>query len=96
MKRFVLTGPAERDLDQVKQFLVEQAGPKIARRVLSEIRNGLALLGTEPGFGHLRMDLTDRPLKFWPIYSYLVVYNPDTKPFRLFASCMECATLKTS
>ena len=66
MKRFVLTKAAERDLDQIKSFLGEQAGPKTTRRVLKEIRRALELLGNEPGVGHFRQDLTSRPLKFWP------------------------------
>jgi hypothetical protein len=31
MKRFLLTRPAERDLEQMKIFLVRKAGPVIAR-----------------------------------------------------------------
>lgn len=88
MNRFVLTKPAERDLDQIKSFLAEKAGPTITRRVLKEIRTALKLLGNEPGAGHVREDLTDRPVKFWPVYSYLIVYDPKTKPvFRYFGCC---------
>jgi len=71
MNRFVLTGPAERDLDQIKNFLSE------------DIRAALKLLGNKPGVGHLREDLTVCPVKFWPIYSYLIVYDPETKPVQI-------------
>ena len=30
------------------------------------------------GIGHTREDLTSRPVKFWSVYSYLVVYDPET------------------
>ena len=83
MKRFVLTRSAERDLDQIKSFLVEKAGATIARKVLKDIRGALDLLGAEPGAGHVRDDLTTRPVKFWPIYSYLIVYDPGTKPLQI-------------
>ena len=83
MNRFVLTKRAERDLDQIKSFLAEKAGPTIARRVLKEIRTALKLLGSEAGAGHVREDLTDRPVKFWPVYSYLIVYDPQTKPIQV-------------
>jgi len=83
MNRFVLTGPAERDLDQIKNFLSEKAGPTITRRVLKDIRAALKLLGNRPGVGHVREDLSDRPVKFWPIYSYLIVYDPETKPVQI-------------
>jgi toxin ParE1/3/4 len=83
MKRFVLTRPAERDLDQIKSYLVEKAGPRIARKVFQEIRSALRLLGTNPEIGHGRADLTDLPVKFWPVYSYLIVYDPETSPIRI-------------
>jgi antitoxin ParD1/3/4/toxin ParE1/3/4 len=43
----------------------------------------LTLLGSDPGIGHAREDLTDRPLKFCPVYAYLVVYDPETKPVQI-------------
>ena len=83
MKRFVLTKPAERDLDAVKRYLIEKAGPTIARRVMKDVRKALAFLGSQPGAGHLREDLTNRPVKFWPVYSYLIVYDPKSKPIQI-------------
>ena len=76
MKRFVLTKPAERDIDELKSYLLEKTSPEIARRVMKEIRNALSHLGSQPGIGHTREDLTTRPVKFWPIYSWLIVYDP--------------------
>ncbi len=28
--------------------------------------------------GHLRQDLTDRPVRFWTVHSYLIIYH-DTQ-----------------
>jgi plasmid stabilization system protein ParE len=83
MKRFVLTRPAERDLGQIKSYLVEKAGPTIAHRVMKEIRSALYFLGSHPEVGHVREDLTSRQVKFWRIYSYLIVYDPETKPLEI-------------
>ena len=34
-------------------------------------------LGVEcPGLGHLREDLADEPLRFWPVYAFLIIYRP--------------------
>lgn len=33
--------------------------------------------------GHLREDLTRRPFRFWPVYSYLIVYRPETRPIQI-------------
>ena len=32
-----------------------------------------------PGIGHRRQDLTPRPLLFFPLYSYLIVYRRDDR-----------------
>ena len=83
MKRFVLTKTAERDLDKIKSYLGEKAGPATTRRVMKEIRRAFDLLGRNPGVGHVRQDVIDRPVKFWPLYSYLIVYDPETKPVQI-------------
>jgi toxin ParE1/3/4 len=79
MKRFVLSGPAEDDLHQIKSYLAEKAGPTIARRVMKEIRSAMNLIGDQPNVGHVREDLTTRPLKFWAVFSYLIVYVPGSQ-----------------
>ena len=50
---------------------------------MKDIRGAMDLLSKEPGAGHVREDLTSLPAKFWPIYSYLIVYNPETKPVQI-------------
>lgn len=80
MKRFLLTREAERDLDQIKHFLLTETGPRVTRRVLQKLHLAMIFLAREPAAGHTREDLTDRPVKFWNVYSYLLVYNPTTKP----------------
>jgi len=83
MRSYVLAKTAERDLDQIKRFLVAQAGPTVTRNVFRDIRSAFKLLGSKPGVGHLRDDLTSRPVKFWHVYSYLIVYDPETKPVQI-------------
>jgi hypothetical protein len=38
------------------------------------------LLGGTLAAGHYREDLTDPPLKFWTVFSYLIVYDPAKRP----------------
>lgn len=80
MKRIVLSKAAEADLDSVKHYLVERAGTNVARRVISEIRAQIRVLARNPHAGHIRQDLTSRPLRFWSVYSYLIVYDPGAQP----------------
>ena len=42
-------------------------------------------LAERPGLGHSREDLTNRPLRFWSVFSYLVVYDPESRPLTIIA-----------
>jgi plasmid stabilization system protein ParE len=46
-------------------------------------------LAEYPGMGHLREDLADEPLRFWPLYSYLIIYRAAARPIEIFASSMD-------
>lgn len=52
----------------------------MASYVLQEIRNALRFLAGTPGAGHVREDLTNESVRFWPVFSYLVLYDPAMKP----------------
>jgi len=41
------------------------------------------LLAENPDAGHYREDLTSRPVRFFPVYSYLVVYLAGTSPVQI-------------
>jgi hypothetical protein len=42
-----------------------------------ECREAFASLGRMPEQGFRRTDLTKRPVRFFPLYSYLIIYEPD-------------------
>jgi plasmid stabilization system protein ParE len=56
-----------------------------AYRLTERAEAAFDLLASWPGIGHAREDLTDRPLKFWSVYSYLVAYEPAGDPLTLVA-----------
>jgi len=49
-----------------------------ADRLEQEIRNAVNLLAENPEIGHFRRDLTSKPVRFWPVRSYLIIYDPAT------------------
>lgn len=57
-----------------------EGGAQLGRYVLGKIRDGFQFLAANPGAGHSRDDLTDEPVKFGPVFSYLIVYDPAMKP----------------
>ncbi len=75
-----LTDEAKDDYREIKTYLTREGGTQAARHVQGELRRAMRFLADRPGAGHSREDLTDRPLKFWPVFSYLIVYYPDQNP----------------
>jgi len=57
----------------------------MADRVESVVRKRIVFLARNPGAGHWRKDLTDQAVRFFPVYSYLIVYRPETKPLQVVA-----------
>jgi plasmid stabilization system protein ParE len=54
-------------------------------KVVLALEDAFGLLASRPGIGHVRQDLTERPVKFWSVYSYLVVYDPAGDPLTIVA-----------
>lgn len=80
MNRYLLTTEAANDLDLIKNWLIRQGGHRLA---LGRIQSGTNLLARVPGIGHLRADLTDDPVKFWQVFSWLIVYDPAPRPIHI-------------
>ncbi len=81
--RYILAPQAAFDLVEIWRYIKEQTSATTADRVESTIRERMAFLAGNPGAGHLRKDLTEQAVKFFPVYSYLIVYRPDTKPLQI-------------
>lgn len=84
-RRYVLAPEAALDLVQIWRYIKRESSLTVADRVEEAIRDQIISLAKSPGIGHWRKDLTDEAVKFSPIYSYLIVYRPDTKPLHVVA-----------
>lgn len=81
--RYVLAPAAALDLIEIWRYIGAQSSLQMADRVESAILDKIIFLAANPGAGHWRKNLTDQPVKFFPVYSYLIVYRPDTKPLQV-------------
>jgi toxin ParE1/3/4 len=81
--RFVLAPQAALDLVEIWRYIKEQTSVTMADRVESTIFERIAFLAGTPGATHRRKDLTEQDVKFFPVYSYLIVYRPETKPLQI-------------
>jgi plasmid stabilization system protein ParE len=81
MSRYQISVPARQDLIEIRDFIAKD-NRAAARKVLAGIRDACRMLARRPQVGHLRTDLAGEPLRFWPVYSYLIIYRP-TKPIEI-------------
>jgi plasmid stabilization system protein ParE len=73
---------ARRDLLEIWEHIAAD-DVDAADRVEQEIQQAVSMLAGNPGLGHLRRDLTSKPVRFWSVHSYLVIYDPDTRPLEV-------------
>jgi plasmid stabilization system protein ParE len=81
--RYLVSPEAKEDLREIGGYLAGQAGRRVARYVLQEIAAAFRLLASHPEAGHFRRDLTPLPVKFWSVFSYLIVYDPAARPIAI-------------
>ena len=81
--RYVLAPQAAQDLVDIWSYIKEQSSVALADRVESVIRDRILFLSRNLGAGHWRRDLTDHDVKFFSVYSYLIVYRPESSPLQV-------------
>jgi toxin ParE1/3/4 len=82
MSRFVLTPRARQDLEGIEEYIAADS-PDAARRVVLKLRAAMQRAADFPELGHRREDVDDPRYRFWPVYSYLIVYIPETSPLQI-------------
>ena len=82
MPAYIITESAARDIAEIMAYL-RKGSSDAPKRVREKLRQAMRLPAEFPGFGHTREDVTTLPVRFWSVYSYLIVYQPDTKPLEI-------------
>jgi antitoxin ParD1/3/4 len=82
-RRYVLAPEAASDLVQIWRYIKKQSSVEIADHVESVILDKIVFLAESSGAGHSRKNLTGEPVKFFPVYAYLIVYRTDTNPLQV-------------
>jgi plasmid stabilization system protein ParE len=82
MARYVLVPEARKDLLEILEYIASDS-IDAALRVHERFIGIFELLAENPDAGHCRDDLTSRPVRFFPVYSYLVVYLADASPVQV-------------
>lgn len=91
---FLLSPSARNDLDDI-WFYIAKNNPKTADRVEQELILAMRRIGQYPQSGHFRADLTHKNVKFRSVYSYMIIYDPSTKPVHILRVISSYRDVKT-
>ena len=88
MAAFRFTPDAVADREDIWQFIASdnRAAADQADQVEEAIFAACEVLAGNPLQGHVRLDLTNLPVRFWTLPSYpnyIVVYRPETNPLQI-------------
>jgi plasmid stabilization system protein ParE len=84
---YQLTPRALNDLNGILNFIAEDSADA-ANRVELAIFSACESLARHPRLGSKRVEITSRPLRFWPVTrfsNFIIVYLPETKPLQVVA-----------
>ncbi len=84
MRGYLVSPEANGDIFAIWRWIAKDS-VELADRVDTELHDVFEALARMPRLGHRREDLTLRPVLFFPLYSYLIVYQPDVNPIRIIA-----------
>ena len=73
MALYEVSAEAQEDLFEIWLHIAGDS-LDLATRIDAEFHELFTALGLMPGQGHTRKDLTPRPVRFFALYSYMVVY----------------------
>ena len=82
MSRFVLTPAAQDDIVRILTYIELESQPA-STRVLDALEKAMQRLADHPEIGHARPDLTRHDVRFWSVFSYLVIYRSNTVPLEI-------------
>jgi plasmid stabilization system protein ParE len=77
MSTYILSPAAANDIESIHRY-IRQSNPTAADEVAHEIRESMRLIARHPGIGHAREEIEDDSVRFWPVFSYLIVYRSNT------------------
>ena len=84
MALYEISAEAQNDLFAIWQHIAEDC-VELADRIDGEFHDLFESLGRMPGQGHVRKDITRRPVLFFPLYSFIIIYQPSVTPIRILA-----------
>ncbi len=80
---YVLTETAESELDDTLRFIAQRDGVERALHVLDRFETAFEPLSASPEIGNIRPELTGIDLRWWFVFKFAVIYDPNSKPITI-------------
>ncbi len=80
--RYILAEIAQQELEDILRYIAHRSDIETALRVDQEFHAEFLHLAGNPLIGHTRPDIP-RTYRVWHLYSYLIIYKPDTNPLEI-------------
>ena len=74
---YQLTETAYAELEAILVYIAERDGLERALHVNRQFHEAFGKLARMPGMGSTRSQLTGEHARWWPVFNFLVVYEPD-------------------
>jgi len=78
-KIYRLTPAAQGDIRDIWCYIA-QDNPPAADMVETALHDAFGLLVERPFMGSKRDDVTEKHVRFWGVYSYHIIYDPESSP----------------
>jgi len=86
---------AEVDYAEIINYIA-QNNPTAAKQVKAHFAEAFHKLAEHPHIGQLLNNITEKPVRFWNVYSYYIIYNPQSLPLmvlRIISNYRDVETL---
>jgi len=80
---YTISNRARADLKGIWEYIAENSNEETADRVFTELYDAFDLLCSNPRMGHYRLPDLTKEFRVWPVYSYLVIYRPESHPLEI-------------
>lgn len=77
---YALSRSAEDDLHEILVYVADESGSNRALHVHSSFVAAFELLAEIPGSGSRRVEITGDQLRWWRVFNWLVLYDPESSP----------------
>jgi len=74
MNWYSLSDQALSELDDIWSYIARD-NPEAADRWIAKLLDACETIAHNPRMGHAREELTEKPVLFWPVDSYLIIYQ---------------------